>query len=73
MHATTLPDHNQNDTPLGRSINSAAVKAGVGRSTIYFAVNSGALRARKLGRRTLILDSDLQAWLGTLPTYGVRS
>lgn len=74
MHATTLPNQNRNDTPLGRSINAAALKAGVGRSTIYGAINSGALHARKAGRRTLILDADLKTWLNSLPTYvAVRS
>ena len=35
MHATTFPNkQNQDDTPLGRSINDAALKAGVGRWTI---------------------------------------
>ena len=71
MHATTLPDQNQNGTPLGRSINAAALRAGVGRSTIYSAINSGALTARKIGRRTLILDVDLKTWLGSLPSYVV--
>ena len=74
MHATSLPNkQNQTDAPLGRSIVNAALKAGVGRSTIYGAVNSGALRARKLGRRTLILDADLQSWLAALPAYEARS
>jgi excisionase family DNA binding protein len=72
MHATASPRHeeDQNDVrPLGRSVNAAAIRAGVGRSTIYAAINSGALRALKAGRRTLILDSDLQAWFGSLPSY----
>jgi excisionase family DNA binding protein len=70
MHATSLPNkQNQDDTPLGRSINDAALRAGVGRSTVYAAINAGALRALKAGRRTLILDADLQAWLDSLPLY----
>jgi len=72
MHARSLPNQNQNDTPLGHSINDAAFRAGVGRTTIRGALNSGALRALKLGRRTLILDADLQSWLGHLPTYKVE-
>ena len=35
------------------------------------ALNSGALTGRKAGRRTLILDSDLLAWLAALPSYTV--
>jgi Mrp family chromosome partitioning ATPase len=73
MHATSLRQENQTDTPLGRSINDSALKAGVGRSTIRGALNSGALTARKIGRRTVILDADLQSWLAALPAYEARS
>ena len=74
MHATSLRhQENQDDTPLGRSINAAALRAGVGRSMIYAAINSGALSARKAGRRTIIIDSDLKVWLDSLPIYGSQS
>jgi excisionase family DNA binding protein len=52
---------------LAVSIVDAARAAGVGRSTIYENINSGALKARKAGRRTLILRSDLEAWLSSFP------
>jgi excisionase family DNA binding protein len=75
MHATSLRHQAKQDDahPLGRSINAAALRAGVGRSTVYGAINSGALRARKAGRRTLILDTDLKSWLDSLPAYVVGS
>jgi len=57
---------NQPD-PVAFSIIDAARAAGVGRSTIYENINSGALKARKAGRRTLILRADLQAWLDSFP------
>ena len=71
MHATPLRhQEKQNDaSPLALPINAAAIRAGVGRWTIYGAVNTGALKARKAGRRTIILDADLQAWLNSLPLY----
>jgi excisionase family DNA binding protein len=53
--------------PLALGILDAARAAGVGRSTIYENINSGALKARKAGRRTLILRADLQAWLDSFP------
>ena len=49
------------------SINSAAEIIGAGRDGIYAAIRSGQLRARKFGRRTLILDQDLIAFLQSLP------
>jgi excisionase family DNA binding protein len=41
---------------------------GLGRTTIYAALKSGALPARKCGRRTLILAADLETFLGNLPS-----
>lgn len=45
----------------------AAKMAGISRSTLYEEMGSGRLRSRKLGRRRVILVSDLQAWLEGLP------
>lgn len=45
----------------------AAAAAGIGRTLLYAAVATGALKARKCGRRTLILQDDLRAWLASLP------
>lgn len=49
------------------SIEEAARRAGLGRSSIYEAVNRGELPMRKLGKRSLILVSDLTAWIDHLP------
>jgi excisionase family DNA binding protein len=49
------------------TIAEAKLAAGVGRSTLYEAISTGRLPARKLGRRTLILADDLRAWLERLP------
>lgn len=58
-------------TPVGRplaySISAAAEKANIGRDGLYRAIRDGRLRARKFGRRTVVLDSDLQAFLNDLP------
>jgi excisionase family DNA binding protein len=53
--------------PLAYTIDEACLVARIGRNTIYKAINSGALRARKLGNKTLILRDDLRAWLEYLP------
>lgn len=53
--------------PLGLSPAEAAKTAGVGRTSIYEALARGELQARKFGRRTIILNSDLCTWLAALP------
>jgi excisionase family DNA binding protein len=55
------------DDRLAVGIMDAARLASVGRSTIYQSINTGDLKARKAGRRTLILRNDLQAWLNSFP------
>ena len=52
---------------LAFSINEAARKAGIGRDRIYSAIRSGDLTAKKFGRRTLILATDLDDFLLRLP------
>ncbi len=50
-----------------------AVEAGAGsRTVIYEAIKSGALKARKRGKRTIILADDLVAFLQSLPEYQER-
>ncbi|WP_375410576.1 helix-turn-helix domain-containing protein [uncultured Methylobacterium sp.] len=53
--------------PLSYGPNDAARVASVGRSTIFEEIKVGRLKARKAGRRTLILHEDLAAWLASLP------
>jgi excisionase family DNA binding protein len=53
--------------PIAYTIQEATRQSGVGRSKIYEAISEGKLLARKMGRRTLILDDDLRAWLERLP------
>lgn len=56
---------------IGHSVEDAAKQAGCSRTTIYEAIKSGALCARKLGSRTIIVDDDLRNWLKSLPTKEV--
>jgi excisionase family DNA binding protein len=55
------------------SVTDAAREAGVGRSTLYKAISSGELPARKLGKRTLILHADLEHWLTDAPVYNAST
>jgi excisionase family DNA binding protein len=58
----------QHLAPMAYSIPDACIVAGVGRSRMYEAIASGALRARKNGTKNLILRDDLLRWLESLPT-----
>ena len=40
---------------------------GIGKSLIYEEIGAGRLRCRKVGRRTLILAGDAEAWRNALP------
>lgn len=51
----------------GLSISEACNVAGIGRTKLYEAISDGALRARKYGKRTIILRSELQSFLSALP------
>lgn len=58
--------------PLAVSIADAAKLSGLGRSSIYNAINSGALKVRKAGRRSIIATADLNAWIDAMPSGGSR-
>lgn len=52
---------------LSYSIAETVLLTGLGRSTIYEEIGSKRLRARKIGRRTIILAVDLANFLASLP------
>jgi excisionase family DNA binding protein len=49
--------------PLSHTIQKAVERSGCGRSKLYEAIRQGDLAVVKLGRKTLILENDLQEWL----------
>jgi excisionase family DNA binding protein len=58
------------DMPLQRealSIAEVSAVAGIGRTKIYAAIADGSLKARKCGRRTIVLRSELRDFLTSLP------
>lgn len=57
----------QHLVPLALTIEEAGLVSRVGRNSLYAAIQTGALRARKLGKKILILTDDLRAWLESLP------
>jgi excisionase family DNA binding protein len=50
------------------SVKEAAQAAGIGRTTLFEEIRQGRITARKVGRRTIIVIEDLDAWLKSLPT-----
>jgi excisionase family DNA binding protein len=52
---------------ISYSIKQLGQITGIGRTTIYAAIRDGHLKARKIRRRTVILHSDLLAFLNALP------
>ncbi len=54
---------------LSLSIEEACAATGLGRTKLYELINSGQLRARKIGKRTIILKDDLDAFLSGLQSY----
>jgi excisionase family DNA binding protein len=73
--AGTVPanrDQTPMNTPLAYSIAQACEVANFGRTSIYEAINSGELIARKNGRRTVILSDDLRRWLQSLRVTNSR-
>ena len=62
-----------NDTittpPLAYTVEEFAVVAKIGRTGLYSAIKQRRLRARKYGRRTLILSEDGRAFWPPCPTW----
>jgi hypothetical protein len=52
---------------LAYSIGELADKGPIRRSSIYNQIAAGRLRARKIGRRTVVLDEDWRAFLASAP------
>jgi excisionase family DNA binding protein len=52
---------------IAYSVDEAAVRAGIGRDAVYDAIREKRLVARKWGRRTIITDAALRAFLDSLP------
>lgn len=48
-----------NTAPLAHSVTAACERLGVGKTTIYELIAAGELRPFKIGRKTLIPESDL--------------
>lgn len=59
-----------NATTAAYTVAEALDRLSLSRDTFYRMVREGRLRARKVGRKTLILDSDLKEFMESLPQIG---
>ena len=58
---------------LAFTIEEAKEAGAGGRTKIYEAINTGALKAKKRGGRTVILAADLVQYLESLPDYNEQA
>jgi excisionase family DNA binding protein len=60
------------DSRLAYSVTESCAIAGIGRTNLYELITRGEIRAKKVGRRTVILADDLRQWLEALPQIAPR-
>ena len=58
---------------LSYTIEEVQIATGLGRTKLYQIINSGELKARKVGKRTIILKDDLEAFLNNLQFYASKN
>lgn len=56
---------------ISLSIEEVSKATGIGRTKVYEAINQGALPAKKYGKRTIILKTDLESFLSNLSDYPI--
>ncbi|RYC33880.1 DNA-binding protein [Lichenibacterium minor] len=66
-----MRNDNEQDTTgrVGLSVDEACHVAGIGKTRMYELLRSGSVPARRIGRRIIILRSDLLAWMDALPRW----
>lgn len=66
MSSLVHSKHGDFNMQLALSIDEAQVAIGLGKTKIYQLINSGDLKARKVGKRTIFLKADVDAFLSNL-------
>lgn len=56
------------DQPIAYTVDRALEALGIGRTKFYEEIKAGRLKAKKVGKRTLVTHADLNAWLSALPS-----
>ncbi len=65
-------NNSEHISPLAVSVEDAARVVGYSRSGVYELIAAGDLKAFKLGRRRLILMTELRAWIERAAKEGSR-
>lgn len=60
------------EIPRAYSVETFCLEFDVGRTSVFAEIKHGRLRARKVGRRTIILAADAEAWAASLPERSVE-
>jgi hypothetical protein len=63
---------NEGKTNSALTIDDAVRESGVSRTQIYMALGAGTLVARKLGRRTILIREEWEAFLRNLPVAKIN-
>ena len=65
-----MSDNNpQHNATAFLTVSEVARRKGISRALVYSEIEAGRLRARKLGRLTVVEPSDLNAWIEALPAF----
>lgn len=54
-------------TKSAYTVNEITKEIGIGRSKLYSEMAAGKIKARKIGKKTIFLAEDVQAYLSNLP------
>jgi len=57
---------------MASTVDDFCVRNAIGRSTFYKEVRAGRLMLRKIGRKTVVLREDEDAWRQSLPVLETR-
>jgi excisionase family DNA binding protein len=66
----TIVEQRRRALQRAMSIAEFCQRYGPGRTKTYEELKSGRLRARKIGKRTIITEDDAEDWLQRLPVIG---
>ena len=76
MIAGTIPaddGEREMQNPIALRISEVCAASRIGRTKVYEAIKRGELRAKKNGKSTLVLYTDMVEWLNGLPSISPKA